>query len=808
MKKSKFKTLLCGSLLCMCGSMFAQFNVSGRVLTNKGEPLPFATVSLVNSHRVAVAGEDGVFSFKNVSGSVILLIKATGFAQQTDTFDVASDIRKEFMLTASSKQLEEVIVNATRVDNHSGMAFSNVSADEIKKQNLGLDAPYMLNTLPGVVVNSDAGNGVGYTGLRIRGSDGTRINVTINGVPVNDAESQGTFFVNMPDLLSSTDNIQVQRGAGASSNGAGAFGATINFQTNSLNPKANASIVSSAGSFNTFRNTIAVGSGLLNDRFAVDVRGSKITSDGYIDRASSDLSSYYVAAGYYGNKSIIRLINFSGWEKTYQAWYYVPQEMIKHGNRTYNPAGEYLDASGNVKYYPDETDNYNQNNSQLHFIHQFNSRLHLNVTAHYTGGRGYYEQYKSDEPLSAYQLQDVISPKGDTISNSNLVRQLWLDNTFGGGIINIGYTPSSKLNFVLGGGVNNYFGKHFGKVIWSQYASNGEYNHEYYRNAANKNDGNVYLKTNYKVMPELNLFVDLQGRNVSHSFIGFNDSLEVSAQRVNYTFFNPKFGLSYDLSSRLNVYASFARANKEPNRNDFVQSRPGNRPRPEQLNDFEGGVKFRSKKLSMQVNFYRMDYNDQLVLNGQVNDVGAYNRINVDRSYRNGVEIEATFLANRFVTVLGNVALSENRILNYSEYVDSSNADFSVYTQHRKNFENTTIAFSPALVSALVFNLKPFKGFEISLTNKYVGRQYLDNTADLAKSIDPYLVTDLRLNYLVKTKLIPELGLMFSIYNVLDQSYETNGYTYSYFTDATLNTFNYLAPAAAINFLGGVSLKF
>ena len=809
MKKKMIAKLFFTAALISASSLNAQHNLSGTVKTAKGVAVPFAVIGIKNSQLSAVSNEEGYFKFKNLKdNNYILVTKSLGYSEKFDTVTLNADLVLDLQLLESNKQLDEVVVNATRVNKNSGMAFSNVDNETLQKQNLGQDAPFMLNQLPSVVVNSDAGAGVGYTGLRIRGSDGTRINVTINGVPVNDAESQGTFFVNMPDFVSGTNNIQVQRGVGASSNGAGAFGASINFQTNELKDKAYANSITTTGSYNTLRQTLMAGTGLLNNKFTFDARASSITSNGYIDRSSSNLQSYYLAGGYYGKKSVLKFINFSGQEKTYQAWYYVPEDSLNKGNRTYNPAGEYYDLNGKIKYYDNETDNYKQNNFQLHFIQQVNSKISFNVTGHYTKGKGYYEQYKQNQFLADYTIENVFTPKGDTISSSNLIRRLWLNNDFAGGIFNVNYTPFSKLAFTLGGGYNTYFGRHFGNVIWSQFSSNSSINQEYYFNTANKNDGNIYLKTNYKPVSNLNVFVDLQLRNVNYRFLGFDDSLASKMQNQTYTFFNPKFGISYDVNSSLNAYASLSIANKEPNRDDFVKSTPLSRPKPEQLADIEVGLKYNQTNKYFAVNFYNMQYKNQLVLNGQINNVGAYNRVNVASSFRRGIEFEANAEIIRFLSIGGNVTLSQNKITNFVEYIDSSNADYTIYTQYKKEYKNSDISFSPGIISSAFLLIKPLKNMEITFINKYVGRQFLDNTSNIKRSINPYNVVDLRFNYTINTKIIPEISFMFSIYNLLNTNYETNGYTFSYYTDAVLNTYNYKAPAAPLNYLGGISLKF
>ncbi|MCU0361070.1 MAG: TonB-dependent receptor [Bacteroidia bacterium] len=803
-----FSNLLMGLLFSV--SLKAQCDLKASLKDADGKEVPFAGIQLKNTRYITQSNADGSFEISSLPcGSYTIQIRCLGYETFTDT--IVLPLKQIFQptLKPSNKNLEEVLVQVGRVEKNQGMAYSNMEAETIKTNNLGQDAPMLLNQLTGVVANSDAGNGIGYTGIRIRGSDGTRINVTVNGVPINDAESQGTFFVNMPDLLSSVNSVQVQRGVGTSVNGAGAFGASINFATQTLEEKPYAGLISTAGSFNTYRNTVLAGTGLIENKFVMDMRASLIKSDGYIDRASSDLRSYYLSAAYYKGKSVLKFINFYGKEKTYQAWYYVPEDSVKQGNRTYNMAGQYTDALGNINYYNNETDNYTQNNFQLHFIHQFSHKLHANITAHYTKGEGYYEQYKEDQNLVDYGLKDVITPSGDTITQSDMVRRLWLDNDFIGALFNITYRSNSRLQMVLGGGANTYSGAHFGRIMWSQYASNSSIDHEYYRNNANKSEGNLYLKTNFKPFSNTNLFVDLQVRKVMYSFLGFNELYEKQMQEVDYTFFNPKIGFNIELKRGLDAYVSVGVGNKEPNRDDFVQSTPQSRPQSEQLADLETGLNFNTTKVKVVLNGYYMQYKNQLVLNGEVNDVGAYNRVNVPESRRMGLELDLNYKAFDWFIITGNFALSDNTIAKFTEYLDSSNADYSVYKQVSKEYVNTDISFSPSTVSSLVFTFLPVKNFKISLINKNVGRQYLDNTSNLKRSLDPYSVFDLNMNYSIKTKVVPEMTLMLTVYNLLNTQYLTNGYTYSYYYDsAQLSTFNFVAPAAPINFLAGISIKF
>jgi iron complex outermembrane receptor protein len=790
-------------------SAFAQFKLEGSIFDNNGNLVPFALVSLDKSKAVNADGS-GTFLFSDIRpGRHVFSASAVGFKSRRDTLLVTGDTKHDFKIVESGTQLDEVVVNATRVGEGSGMAYSDISAEEIKKQNLGQDVPYVLNQIPNVVVNSDAGNGIGYTGMRIRGTDATRINVTINGVPVNDAESQGTFFVDMPDLLSSVNSIQVQRGVGTSVNGAGAFGASINMQTNKLNEKAYGNVITTAGSFNTLRATVAGGTGLINGKYAFDARASQIKSDGYIDRASSNLKSYYLSGAFYGKKTAVKLINFLGAENTYQAWNFVSEENIKAGRRTFNELGYYTDEFGQEKTYNNQVDHYTQNNFQLHVIQQVNSRVNFNVIGHYTRGYGYYEEYRENDDPSFYGLglPPIVVSGSDTISKTDLIRQRWLDNNFGGAVFNLNYRATSRLEFKLGGGYNSYFGKHFGDVIWSRYAGMSEKDHEYYFNTANKNDGNIYLKAAYNPTSRLQLFGDMQVRKVAYSYLGDDNADTLYEQLKTFLFFNPKLGFGYDLTTRFSVYGSAAVANKEPNRNDFVQNRTGTQPKAEELLDIEAGIRYKGDKLYICLNHYNMNYRNQLVLNGEINDVGASKRINVPVSYRRGFELELKYDINKMFSLAGSLCYSKNKIVEFTEYADYYDSDFTYEGNEKlKSYALTDISFSPDLVTSLQLIFKPVKRMEITFIHKYVGRQFLDNTGAVERSINPYNVVDVRANYTIPS--IPEVSFMLSINNILNEVYETNGYTYNYFVAGTREVYNYYAPAAPLSFLAGVSLKF
>jgi iron complex outermembrane recepter protein len=699
--------------------------------------------------------------------------------------------------TPMSKTISDsVIVAATRTDGKQGVAYTQVSKEDLKKQNLGQDIPVLLNLTPSVVVSSDAGNGVGYTGIRIRGSDATRINVTVNGIPMNDAESHGLFWVNMPDLASSVNSIQIQRGAGTSTNGAGAFGASINIQSNVLNAEPYAEVNSSAGSFNTFKNTVMVGSGLVGGKFTFDARLSKITSDGFVDRAASDLKSFFVSGGYYGTKTIIRANVFSGKERTYQSWYGIPEAALDT-NRTYN-----------FYTYDNQTDNYQQDHYQLIGSHSINNNWNLNLALHYTRGKGYYEEFREQDDFANYGLpnfqllQDTIPPI--TVSTTDLVRQRWLDNHFYGLTYSVNYKSYNRLSFILGGGANQYRGAHYGNIIWMQYAGSIPKDYRYYDNDAVKTDINVYGKANYDFGAGINAFVDLQYRHVGYSFLGFDNNLQNVQQDVSLNFFNPKAGINVELPSDQQLYLSVSVAHREPTRDDFTQSTPASRPKAERMIDTELGYKKHWKNAMVGANGYFMYYQNQLVLTGRINDVGAYIRSNIDQSYRAGIELEGAVNIGKKVKLAGNLTFSQNKVLDFAEYID----DYDNGGQVVNRYKSTDISFSPNMVGAATLSYEPVKKLVFSLINKYVSRQYLDNTSNKARSLNPYTTQDLRINYNFSVGAAKDISLILSVNNLLNAKYEPNGYTFSYLYGGQQTTENYYYPQAGINVMGGVGVRF
>jgi iron complex outermembrane receptor protein len=636
------------------------------------------------------------------------------------------------------------------------------------------------------VINSDAGNGVGYTGIRIRGTDATRINVTLNGIPYNDAESQGTFFVDLPDFSSSVGSIQVQRGVGTSSNGAGAFGGSINFSTNEVNKEAYSEFNNSFGSFNTWKNTIKAGTGLLDDHFTADLRLSRISSDGYIDRASTNLGSFYFSTAYLAGKTSLRLNIFSGKEKTYQAWYGVSEADLKAGKRTINYAG--TEKPGDP--YNNETDNYWQDHYQLFFDHQFSEKLTFSTAIFLVKGKGYYEEYRADQPYAGYGLPNP--------GNSDFIRQLWLDNDFSGNVFSLQY-KDKKTQATFGGGYNRYDGSHFGDLIW---ASNGlpTPTHRWYDHDALKSDFNIYLKDQTLFARNWYYFYDLQYRHVKYNINGFegNPSLIINS---NYDFFNPKAGVSYN-KNNWKAYLSFGVAGKEPNRDDFEAGKT-QQPKKESLNDWELGIERNNKTTSWSATLYYMHYKDQLVLTGQINDVGAYTRTNIPKSYRLGIELQAGAVINSWMNVSANLALSKNKVLDFKEYID----DYDAGDQKLNQYNTTDIAFSPNIVGGATINFLPCKHFELSLLSKYVSKQYLDNTQNKDRKLNSFYTQDLRAIYTIKNKWSKELTLVGQINNLLNEKYEPNGYTYSYITGGQTVTENYYFPMAGVNFMVGVNVK-
>ncbi len=696
------------------------------------------------------------------------------------------------------KELEEVVISGTRAGENTPVSYQNINKVEIEKRNLGQDIPFILAGAPSLVYTSDAGIGIGYTGMRIRGSDATRINVTINGIPYNDSESQGTFWVNLPDFSSSVNSIQIQRGVGTSTNGSGAFGASVNMETSLSSSEAFAEVNNSFGSFGSRKHNLILNSGLLDGKWSFEGKLAKIASDGYIDRATSDLSSYYLSGNYIGKNTIIKALMFGGKEVTYQSWNGIESSKMEE-DRTYNSAGLYYDIDGNERFYDNEVDNYNQDHYQLHLSRRINQFWTFNTALHYTKGKGYFEQYKQGQAFSDYGLPDV-EIGGEVITETDLIRRRWLDNDFYGFIYGLNY-DSDRLSSVLGGGYNYYDGDHYGEIIWAQYASTGEIRNRYYDNVGQKKDFNTYLKINYDLTSKINLFGDIQVRMVDYHTEGVDNDQQQIDIGNNYTFFNPKVGFSYHISNDASFYASYAIGNREPDRNDFIDS--PTLPENETLGDIEIGYNKMGKAYTIGANFYYMNYKNQLVLTGALNDVGGSIRTNVDNSHRTGIELTGGYKFGKMLSWTGNLTYSQSKI---QKYVEDLN-DYLEGGLISSTYDNTNIAYSPDFIGSSQFSFMPVTGLDIMLFSKYVGKQFLDNTSNIDRKLDAYFVNDIIVNYEFSTRLIKEIGLNLMVNNIFNVEYESNGYAFGYYYGEEIRE-SYYYPQAGINFMAGLTLRF
>jgi iron complex outermembrane recepter protein len=782
-----------------------------------GNPVANASIELEKTGVFSASENGELIVYTRQTGELKCRVSSVGF-KNIDTTITLPWAHVVFVMTRLTLLLEPVEIKALRAGDKSPFAKTNLSKTDIEKLNLGQDLPVVLSQTPSVITTSDAGNGVGYTSMRIRGTDATRINVTVNGIPYNDAESQGTYFVDLPDITSSLSTIQIQRGAGTSSNGAGAFGASINLSTNEVNEKAYAEINNSFGSFDTWKNTVKFGTGLINKHFTFDARLSKISSDGFIDRAGTSLKSFYASAAYITQKSSIRFNIISGTEKTYQAWNGIPQYKLFYNKDSllqhyYNNVGSlYFTAADsanlfnsnprkyNVFTYPNQTDNYQQDHYQLFFNHQFTSDWSLNTAIYLSKGKGYYEEYKNDASYSNYGL-----PDNGMITSTDLVRQLWLDNNLYGTIFSLLH-KTKKDQFSFGGGWNQYDGKHYGDIIW---AANGGVpkDYQWYYNKAVKKDFNLYSKYQYKLTNHLEALVDLQYRRVDYNINGTRDFPGLQINNT-FNFFNPKFGLTYSYGSTV-AYGSYAFANKEPNRDDYENgANSTTEPKAEHLQDLELGLEENKFNYGWGINLYYMNYRDQLILTGKINDVGDALRINTPHSYRAGIELQGRYKINKTVQLSGNLTLSDNKIKDFYDYTPRYDASFNLLQQDTSYFRKTNLAFSPSVIASALLQVFPFANAEIITSVKYAAKQYLDNTSSNAKSINDYFVQDLTFQYSLHNIVAKEITIVARMNNVWNKLYESNGYTYSYFYDKALVKENFYFPMAGRNFMLALNVKF
>lgn len=815
------KTLLALTLIGSCSLAGMAQSIRGTVNNADGDPEPGVHVVISGTYSGTFTDVNGEFRLRtNARDSITLRLSAISLQTQEIRVLPTSDAPVTVTMQRAEHQLDEAVVRSIRASRSTATTYSELDAEEIARRNFGQDMPFILDQEPNVVVNSDAGAGVGYTGIRIRGTDPTRINVTINGIPINDSESHGVFWVNMPDIASSVDNLQIQRGVGTSTNGAAAFGASINMQTNTLKREPYATVTNGYGSFNTWRHTLEAGTGLIADRFSVDARLSKIASDGYIDRATSDLRSFYVSGAYHGKKSLLRLNVFSGKERTYQAWYGTPESRISGDVDAMNAfiarnglsqaqADNLLNSGRTYNHYTydNEVDDYQQDHYQLLFSHEISRSFNLNLAGHYTRGRGYFEQFRTNDRLSNYGLAPIIVG-GDTITRTDLVRQRWLDNHFYGATFSLDYNPGKRFNATLGGAWNQYLGDHFGEIAWMRVAGPNDIFDRYYENNARKNDLNIYVKATYAITTKLSAFADMQYRRIDYTLQGpaapSGQGIIILEHDINWDFFNPKAGLNYELDSRNRLYASFAVANREPVRRDLNESTPDSRPRHEQLYNTEVGYQRQADRYRFGANAYWMHYIDQLVITGQVNDVGQYTRQNVPLSDRYGIELYGAWDIIRRLTWNANASFSQNRIREFTEFIDDYDNGGQVETVHR----NTDIAFSPNIVLSSELAYNPIGTLNIAFITKYVGGQYLDNTSNKDRMMNPWLVNNIRLSYEFKFKPFKGIGLAVQLNNITNELYEANGYTYSYIYGGETVTENFYYPQAGFNFMTMLTVKF
>ncbi len=790
------KTQLSMLALCLCALQMRAQSISGTIYSSSDSTaIPGVNVTVSGTYSGTFTDAEGKFDIRyGKSDSVKLELTFIGFINREIAVVAGQKMLHQIYLTPTAYEKDAVVVSSTRANRNTATAYTDVDLETIERRNFGQDIPILLELEPSVVSTSDAGAGVGYTGIRIRGTDATRINVTLNGIPINDSESHGVFWVNMPDLASSLDNIQVQRGVGTSSNGAAAFGGSINMQTNRFRKEWYVETTNGYGSFNTWRHTVSAGSGLIANKFTVDGRFSRISSDGYIDRATSSLWSWYASAAYHGKKTMIRFNVLGGRERTYQSWYGTPEDSLET-NRTFN----FYD-------YENEVDNYGQDHYQLIIAHEFDRNWNINVNGHYTRGKGYFEQFRDQDDLADYGLENVIMGD-DTITTSDLVRRRWLDNHFYGATFAMNYT-GKKVQATLGGGWNHYIGDHFGEVIQTQFTEYEELGEQYYFDNARKTDISVYLRANYQVHSKVNLFADLQLRTIEYSFEGPEADIfgrvSITKQQLNWLFFNPKAGINYELNSQNRIYSSIAVGNREPARVDIVDATQISRPESERMYDWELGYERKHRIYSFGVNAYWMIYQNQLVLNGRVNDVGAYIRENVDQSYRLGIEVMTSINILKNLSLNANFTWSRNRILNFTEYVDDYDNGGQQVIEHGE----TEISFSPNYIANAVLTYRPIKNLDIAFITQYVGEQFLDNTSNRDRMLNDYVTNNFRVHYNIKWKFFKEIGVGVQLNNIFNQFYESNGYTFSYIAGGETTTENFYYPQAGFNFMTMLTLKF
>lgn len=790
----------------------ANFSITGRVLDENNEPLAWAVVAVENTLLGTTTQVDGTYQLNlRKGGNHILSASFMGYGKITKQITVGENTQVDFTLIPESIMGEEVIVSSTRASSQMPIAQTTINAEELEKQKSGFDIPYLLQMVPSVVAVSEGGTGVGNSSFRIRGTDASRINVTVNGIPLNDPESQAVFWVNMPDFASSVDNIQVQRGVGTSTHGAGAFGATVNFQTSTLTPEPFANAEVMAGSFNTLKTSFKAGTGLINNSFSFESRYSKVKSDGYIDRGWSDHESLFLTGAWHTEKSLLRFNLIHGVQHTGITWEGTPSYMLEE-NRQYNPAG-YMgkNEDGVRQFYPNESDNYTQNHYHLIYSHQLSQSLSLNLAGFLITGEGYYEQYKRGRKLKEYGIEP-FTIDGETIEEVDMIREKSLDNDFYGAIFSLNYKKSA-LRTTLGGGWNQYQNNHFGNVLWSSTNIGIPNNYEWYRNTGDKQDFNIFLKSTYQIIDNISFFGDVQYRGISYSLGGFDDDLQSINQEHRWDFFNPKAGVFFTFASGHETFFSVATAQREPSRADLKDAMKygeNNAPMREQLIDYELGYNLKTQNFSLGANLFYMDYKDQLVLTGELSESGYSLMTNVDKSYRMGIEIMTGLIITSWLRWDANVTFSENKIINFVEYVELYDADWNYVGQNVYELGNTDISFSPPIVASSQIRVMPIKNLDLAFTSKYIGSQYIDNTSNKTRMLDAYLVNNLKVGYKLKVRGTKSINIQLFVNNIFNANYIANGWVWrAEFND---NSPEYredgFFPQAGINFMGRLAVEF
>ena len=800
------RVVLCFLLINLTAN--AQHNFKGRVLDKNGLKIQGANIK-ENDNKITYTDNNGdfyIFSKKNI---INIEITHVGYLKKIDTINISETKEKNFIIKDGILLKDQIKVLSTRAKDDSPYAYENLTLYELNKNNTGRDIPYLLDFTPSVTITSDAGSGIGYTGIRIRGSDANRINVTINGIPYNDAESHGVFWVDLPDIASSTNTIQIQRGVGPSTNGGGAFGGTINIKTGTPSEKAYVDYGTSMGSFKTFKNTLNLNSGLLKQHWNFTLRLSKITSDGYVDRAYSNLWSYYAAATYFTKKTSFQFINFSGKENTYQSWWGTPesrvfndvngmQKVIINNGFDEEQKDNLLNSGRTYNYYTyeNEIDDYQQDHYQFHFNHDISNSSNIHFALHYTYGRGFYEQFRKNEPLSNYfnDYENIYT---------NLVRRRWLNNDFFGFTYSY-FKRTTKTELTIGGAYNIYKGDHFGKII-STGIPNMVLKNPYYLSKSDKKDGNVFIKYDWSLNYKLKLFTDMQIRKYSHNSNGSDNDRSVINFDSKNIFFNPKIGFNFKLNPTSNIYSSISVANREPIRIDFLDSYE--KPKHETLYDFEFGYNINYKLGFFKTNLYWMEYKNQLITTGELNDVGGYIRTNAKKSRRVGIEILNRIIIKKF-NISSSLTLSKNFVYDFNEILYDYGNDFNQYNIIKNTYSKSNIAFSPEITGYNNLEYKTLKNITTSFKTKYVGKQYLDNTSNTNRSINSYLINSLDVEARLNVKGLKKLFIKFSINNIFNKMYSSNGYTFGYYagTDYEVRE-NYLYPQAGRNYMFSLNIK-